>query len=107
MIPTLAMIGNANAAIPTTAISILTKRCILVVVNIVPAMCSRKRKVSERRKSIIKIDGKKKTVIWPDWNDNFTEKLREGSIDGVPMDEIWNQCQQETWEYFRKKKFGK
>ena len=46
---------------------------------------------------------KKPVVIWPRYDSNDKKLLQDGSIDGVPMKEVWRQCQRESKEWFKGK----
>ena len=42
-----------------------------------------------------------KKIEWPVYNGN--RLVQDGTIDGVPMSDIWKQCKKESTAYYRKK----
>ena len=42
----------------------------------------------------------KPKVVWPVYEGK--KVIKEGTIDGVPMKKVWEQCQEEAEEYLSK-----
>jgi len=45
----------------------------------------------------------KREITWPVYSASGKTLLKDGTIDGIPMKEIWKQCQKETREWFKYK----
>ena len=46
---------------------------------------------------------KKSVIIWPVYDTIKDKLIQDGSIDGIPMKEVWEQCQKESIAYFKHK----
>jgi len=46
-------------------------------------------------------------IVWPVYDGHFSKKLKDGSINGVPLDEIWKQCEKESRELIKAKGWNK
>ena len=46
---------------------------------------------------------KKPSITWPVYSSSGKRLIQDGTIDGVPMKEIWKECQRESRAYFKHK----
>jgi len=46
----------------------------------------------------------KSVIIWPIYSKSYKKLIQDGSIDGVPTKDIWEQCGKESRAYFKHKK---
>ena len=46
---------------------------------------------------------KKPKVTWPVYSKSGKTLIKDGTIDGVPMKEVWKACRRRTREWFRHK----